>query len=517
MLLSALLAAPAVTIDPETRTFRAADGRQVTLHGVNMVRKEAPYFVNTTGPFDYNMSVVDEDIAFLRRHGFNLVRLGVMWPGVYPAQGEVNETYLDLVEELVNKLGEAGIYSLLDMHQDVLSAFMCGEGIPDWAVPVEVPGVAAFPIPVTDTAYERDENGYIDRETCLEKTFASYYNSEQTQTIYECLFTAGCNPFQNPTDPDAAPEKELVLQDELKNFWTTVASRFAASPYVLGYDLINEPVNANKIAHPEYKNSTLFDEAVLQPFYQEVMKAIYAVDSEHVLFFEPTVTEFAKPGFAVGGPGTAVGIPSELQSYAWHLYCMTIDENGEPVMPEGLCKVVDDVWYKLRHQYGRDMNVTPIINEFGALPDTEDVAFTLKHELSLMSGDAYSWAYWAYKSFGDITTAFDEVEGLNEGLFNQNGSVQHNKVKYLSHPYPQFTAGTQQSATFDFDAETLTLEYTTSGVGQATEIQLGEYWYGFGRSAKITEGAEAVEVVREEKTIRIVNLLDGASVKMALQ
>lgn len=99
---------------------------------------------------------------------------------MYPAQGEVNETYLDVVEDLVNKLGEEGIYTLLDMHQDVLSAFMCGEGIPDWAVPVEVPGVAAFPIPVTDTAYARDEHGYIDRETCLEKTFASYYNSNQT-------------------------------------------------------------------------------------------------------------------------------------------------------------------------------------------------------------------------------------------------------------------------------------------------------------------------------------------------
>ena len=87
MLALSVLGVPAVTIDPATNTFRTADGRQITMHGVNMVRKEAPYFVNTTGSFDYNMSVVDEDIEFLRKHNFNLVRLGVMWPGVYPAQG----------------------------------------------------------------------------------------------------------------------------------------------------------------------------------------------------------------------------------------------------------------------------------------------------------------------------------------------------------------------------------------------------------------------------------------------
>ena len=30
--------------------------------------------------------------------------------------------------------GSYGIYTLLDMHQDVLSDKFCGEGIPDWAV-----------------------------------------------------------------------------------------------------------------------------------------------------------------------------------------------------------------------------------------------------------------------------------------------------------------------------------------------------------------------------------------------
>jgi len=80
------------------------------------VRKEFPYFPTTEGEQDYNLSIVDEDIEFMKRHGFNMVRLGVMWPGVYPEQDNVNTTYLDVAEELVNKLGKAGIYTLVDLH-----------------------------------------------------------------------------------------------------------------------------------------------------------------------------------------------------------------------------------------------------------------------------------------------------------------------------------------------------------------------------------------------------------------
>jgi len=183
------------------------------------------------------------------------------------------------------------------------------------------------------------------------------------------------------------------------------------------------------------------------------MDAIYAVDKNHIMFFEPTVTAVRKPGFDVGGPGASLGIPPEKQSYAWHLYCMTIDDEGNPVLPEGLCKIVDDTFYELRHKYGKDINLTPIINEFGALPDSEETRGTLQHELKLMGKDAYSWTYWAYKTFGDITTAFDEVKGLNEGLFNSDMSVQKQKVKALSHPYPRLTAGTLTMAEFDFKTE----------------------------------------------------------------
>jgi endoglycosylceramidase len=62
----------------------------------------------------------------------NFMRLGVMWEAVERSPGVYNDTYLDEVEKLINKLGENGIYTLVDMHQDVFARHICGEGFPDF-------------------------------------------------------------------------------------------------------------------------------------------------------------------------------------------------------------------------------------------------------------------------------------------------------------------------------------------------------------------------------------------------
>ena len=49
--------------------------------------------------------------------GFTAVRLGSMWSGVEPVEGQVNETYIDILTEIVSGLEKQGIYTYLDMHQ----------------------------------------------------------------------------------------------------------------------------------------------------------------------------------------------------------------------------------------------------------------------------------------------------------------------------------------------------------------------------------------------------------------
>ena len=60
-----------------------------------------------------------EDFQWMQKLGLNLLRLGVMWPGYEPVRGQYNETYLDEIDGIVKLAASYGIYTLLDMHQDL--------------------------------------------------------------------------------------------------------------------------------------------------------------------------------------------------------------------------------------------------------------------------------------------------------------------------------------------------------------------------------------------------------------
>ena len=89
------------------------------------VYKSFPYYPSN-GSFDAEYSFNSEDIAMLVEHGFTVVRLYVAWPGVEPTKGKINGTYLDTLYKIVVELGKAGIYTILDCHQDLWSPKFCG-------------------------------------------------------------------------------------------------------------------------------------------------------------------------------------------------------------------------------------------------------------------------------------------------------------------------------------------------------------------------------------------------------
>jgi hypothetical protein len=121
-----------VHVNPSSRMIEDMFGRSLLFHGVNAIYKLDPYIPTIDGPFDSDNSLNAEDIQNLQDWGMNFVRLGVMWEAVEREPGVYDDAYLDKVEVLINRLGEAGIYTLVDMHQDVFARSICGEGFPDF-------------------------------------------------------------------------------------------------------------------------------------------------------------------------------------------------------------------------------------------------------------------------------------------------------------------------------------------------------------------------------------------------
>ncbi len=72
----------------------------------------------------------EDDAQFLAANGFNVVRLGVIWAAVEPQPGVYDTEYLASLSQTVQMLADHGIYTLLDMHQDLYSSTFAGEGAP---------------------------------------------------------------------------------------------------------------------------------------------------------------------------------------------------------------------------------------------------------------------------------------------------------------------------------------------------------------------------------------------------
>lgn len=100
-------------------------------------------------------------------------------------------TYLSILKNITQRAAKYGIYTLLDMHQDVLSEMFCGEGIPKWAVK-DMPywkWFKGFPQPLEKTPYNRtDAVGFPIRADCAKHGWTDYHIAEQTGRAFEALW-----------------------------------------------------------------------------------------------------------------------------------------------------------------------------------------------------------------------------------------------------------------------------------------------------------------------------------------
>ena len=172
------------SIDATNKFILDNYGRYSIFHGGNVVVKLPPY-LPTSDTFDYQMSLnTKHDLDTMKRLGFNSIRLGVIWEAVETAPGVYDYEFLDKVEKVINTLGENGIYTLVDAHQDVFSRNFCGEGVPFFYVNeigfdekcdanalTRLLGFVGVCKTLTDFNFRYDENGLPLIEDCVKHNF----------------------------------------------------------------------------------------------------------------------------------------------------------------------------------------------------------------------------------------------------------------------------------------------------------------------------------------------------------
>jgi endoglycosylceramidase len=457
--LALILALPAVAsavgprgpLGHHGRWITDARGRAVILHGVNMVYKVPPYYPKAAG-FGRN------DARFLARHGFNTVRLGLIYAGVEPQPGRIDARYLRRIGKTEHVLAKHRIFSLLDFHQDLYNEKFQGEGFPNWAVQDD--GLPATP-----------KQGFP----------ANYFVMPALQRAYDHFWA-------NDPGPD-----DGGLQDHYAAAWSRVAKHFRSAPYVLGYDLFNEPFPGTPwLACANPVGCPTLDASLLGAFSKRVIHRIRQVDPRTLAFYEPWVT------FDFGAQTAHPDTGDAHAAMSFHDYCLPAGLGAGTLPAQGTgCGTEENLAFDNADAQSARTGDALLLTEFGATDNLD----TLRRIADLADQHMVGWQEWHYCACGEPTSQVSaDIQALVKDPAKppRGKNVKHRKLRVLERPYPQAVAGTPASYSFDPGADLFRLEYSTKGLAGKrlarrvkTVVYVPRIHYRHGYSVKV-KGARVV-------------------------
>lgn len=391
--------------------FLDPEGRQIILHGVNIVDKSRER--------NYLSWHGQEEFSRMREWGFNCVRLGIFWDAVEPEPGRYDDEYLAGVDRRVQWAKENGIYVLLDMHQDLFSAKFGGDGAPEWAT-------------------LDDGKPHIHPGTIWS---AAYFTSPAVQTAFD-------NFWANKPASDG-----VGIQDHFAKAWQHVARRYAHEPAVIGYDVFNEPFPGSEIlqdfqlkmqaaaeafaekqdgralsvgeitqilAQPSelrkyaddldlYRTfidggtplSNQFESAVLASFYNRVASAIRQVDQNHIIFMETHISCNAGTPSGVVPILDANGNRDPLQAFAPHGYDVVTDTPEVAKANEKRIELIFD-----RHaETASRLEMPVLVGEWGAFYGQPGTLSAAQMVVRQLEKHLFSDTYWSYGDSKEMNDA----------------------------------------------------------------------------------------------------------------
>ncbi|HVT41652.1 MAG TPA: cellulase family glycosylhydrolase [Acidimicrobiales bacterium] len=418
-----------------------SDGRVVLMHGTNVVYKHPPYIAYPDPGQPWNFT--SQDAAMMQKLGFSIVRLGIEWQGLEPGSGGPNQpqictpgtpgnpnefnaaianAYLNHVSATVKLLAHYGIYTLLDMHQDVYNTLFRGEGAPQWAVctnnvPIVPKGgrwSTNYSNPTLQTAvghfWANDVVGNLQGQYDLVwKTVANYFKNNK--------WVVGYDPFNEPFSTETQTAAGSTFTGQLQCFYTGSAhTGFLAN----GQTLLNcppgDPANG-------------------------VIPTIQSVDSHHLIFTEPDIY------WVTGGnvPSQLGPMPFQRVVFNFHVYCG--DRSPITGNPTNLLRCLESEETAASEQDVTRLSMSSkyqpsgpgiFMSEFGATTSPELAGF----DTEWAGLDDVGWAYWAWKYYDDPTGSSAEGLVLPDGSYSPI-------VGELSRTYPQETAGVPSATVFN--------------------------------------------------------------------
>lgn len=404
---------PASTLTRTTRLgvrgrhFVDERGRVVILRGVNLAGdSKVPPFSPCRDPGDLDR---------LRDLGFNVIRLLFVWEAYEPSPGEYDEDYLDGLRAVVAAARERGLFTIVDFHQDGFSRFAsrgAGSGFPRWAL-----SSRCCPYPPDNGPRCRNWMIRMMSDPVMHRSFADFY-----------------------ADRDGVRTRFLEMVGR-------VASAFATTPGVIGYDLLNEPWGDER--------------KQIAPLYRDEAQAIRESHPSALLFVQGHIatncgmrTRLPRPDF-----GPAI--------YAPHYYCPISYAIGRW---HGNCLGLGRALASMAAT-ARDWDSPLFVGEFGMGGDIPRAGDYIRAFYDRLDRALASAAQWNYTPRWNV----ESRDGWNAEDFSIVGSSGDPRGNFRPRPYPRATAGTPRHFRYEDrenDAEPRRLEFEWENDPEAGETEI---------------------------------------------
>jgi len=232
--------------------------------------------------------------------------------------------------------------------------------------------------------FEIDESGFrhLDRVIALGAARGIY-------SVIDLHALPGAQNYHwhsdNPTHLPAFWQQRQ-FQDRVVHLWEVIADRYRDEPYVAGYNPINEPADESRV--------------VVGPFYERLVRAIRAIDRDHILFLDGNTYSTEFDIFAE---------PYENTVYTCHDYAAAgLGHGGHyPGRTKGVWFDRDALESKFlaRTAYSRTTGTPIWVGEFGPIytgdADRDAERYQLlSDQLEIYRQYGAGWATWMYKDIG---------------------------------------------------------------------------------------------------------------------
>ena len=382
------------------------------------------------------------DLTQMAAFGFNSLRLPLSWSLLEPQRGQFNQLYVDRIAQVVGWARAAGMYVIIDMHQNAYGRFVGRASSP--------------PLPGGDPVLLRYYTGAPAWATITDGFPPEAYLGHRE--INPAVLEAFSNFWYDRSG----------IQDEYIAAIAILAKRFKDDSTVVGYSPFNEPL-------PGWNLPPGFEDLLLFPFYRRVIDAITGVgdglpcwtgfympsvcgyrdsgvhDLHHLFFLEAgllrEVTDFPTHlGLPVSSyPNLVLSLHAYTHEYTFDAFAKQSPDNA--TYPWGGY----DQSYALAEPEARAMKAALFISEFGFSPGPVGDR-VIANQLLEMERHRVGFAFWTWKENGGGNWSM--FEGADPSLTPMplNGCLKPDLERLVVRVYP--LASADPRLTYHYDPST---------------------------------------------------------------